>query len=161
MNTKKHNQRKRRRGYKNLFWLVKSTKIGSNLLELYNKKPYKVDYSCSDIADYYYDKSLWHSCHGVSYPDVKLLDRFSITYDDIVLVELVIDNDNPDMFIQRKGDNLFISNDKVRIIKWFFKIITELKCPSRISPKLFPEITEESGIIGVRIERYNEKEKSI
>jgi hypothetical protein len=156
MNTKKHNQRKRRRGYKNLFWLVRSTRIGSNLLELYNKKPYKVDYSYSYISEYYYDKSLWYSCHGVSYPDVKLLDRFSITYDDIVPVELVIDNDSPDMFIQRKGDNLFISNDKVRIIKWSFKIITELKYPTRISPKLFPEVTEESGIVGVKI--YEKKE---
>jgi hypothetical protein len=60
------------------------------------------------------------------------------------------------MFIQRKGDNLFISNDKVRIIKWSFKIITELKYPTRISPKLFPEVTEESGIVGVKI--YEKKE---
>lgn len=153
MNTKKHNQRKRKRSEKNLFWLVRSTLIGSQQLELYNRKPYKIDYSYSEISKRYHDGSVWSSYHGMSYPKKDLIDRFpDIDHNSLIPVKLVINRDNPDMLIQRIKSNLFISEGTVKYIKRG-KEVMELRCPTRISPKLFPEITEESGIIGVRIDK--------
>jgi hypothetical protein len=157
MNTKKHNQRKRKRGEKNLFWLTRSTLIGSRELRLYNRKPYKLDYSYAETSEYYYDKVRWFSCHDVSFPRENLGDRFpGIDHNFLIPIELTIDNENPDMLIQRKKDNLFIASSTIEVIKGTGEEIQELRYPSRISPKLFPEVTEESGIIGVRI---NEKKE--
>jgi hypothetical protein len=159
MNTKKHNQRKRNRKEKNLFWVVRSTLIGSTQLMLYNRKPYKLDISYDpELANYYKDKFMWFSAHGESYLNNNAINKFPITSDESIPVKLIIDNDNPDMFIQRKNDNLFIGDNTIEYVTCGDKIV-ELRYSSRISSKLFPEITEESGIIGVRIERYNEKEE--
>jgi hypothetical protein len=155
----KHNKRKKNRGYKNLFWLVKNTIIGSRELILYNRKPYKEKLPPDDkYAEHYHDKSRWYSLHDQSYPGKSTIERFSwIGPNDIIPVELVIDNDNPDMLIQRKKDNLFISSGTTKYIKMVSREeIIELRYPSRISPKLFPEVTEESGIVGVKI--YEKKE---
>lgn len=152
----KHNKRKINRKYKNLFWLTRSTSISMELI-LYNRKPYReklpLDY---EYAKFYHDSSRWFSIHDQSYPRESTMKRFSwITYNDLVPVELVIDNDNPDMLIQRRGNNLFISSGTVKYIKGG-KEVVDLRYPSRISSKLFPEVTEESGIVGVRI--YEKKE---
>ncbi len=152
MNTKKHNQRKRNRGYKNLFWLVRSTRIGSKDLILYNRKPYKYPVS-GEYASEYCGGVRWISGHSESYTSGDLINRFpEIDYETLIPVKLIIDSDNsPDMLIQRKKDNLFISNSKVKVIKGTGEEIHELRYPTRISPKLFRDITEELGIVGVRI----------
>lgn len=154
----KHNKRKKNRGYKNLFWLVRDTRIGSTQLMLYNRKPYKLDISYNpELANYYKDKLKWFSVHGESYLNNNAINKFPITSDESIPVKLIIDNDNPDMFIQRKNDNLFISDGTVKWTKMMSGMeIIELRSPSRISPKLFPEVTEESGIVGVKI--YEKKE---
>jgi len=156
MNTKKHNQRKRKRGYKNLFWLVKSTLIGSKQLLLYNRKPYKIDISYYEYGHEYYDKLKWFSCYDETYLKNDAINKFPITHNDIIPVKIVLDldNNNPDLLIYRKRDNLFISDGIVKYKKGKEEVI-ELRCPSRISPKLFPEITEKDGIVGVKIEKYN------
>lgn len=159
MNTQKHNHRKRKRGEKNLFWLVRSTLIDSKQLLLYNRKPYKIDISYYKYDYEYCDNLKWFSVHDKTYLKNNAINKFNITNNDIISTKLIIDNNNPDLFIQRRKDNLFISNDTVDFISK--EKITRLRHPSRISPKLFPEITEESGIVGVRIEKYNEKEEKI
>jgi hypothetical protein len=126
-------------------------------LILYNRKPYReklpLDY---EYAKFYHDSYRWFSIHDQSYPRESTMKRFSwITYNDLVPVELVIDNENPDMLIQRRGDNLFISSGTVKYIKGG-KEVVDLRYPSRISSKLFPEVTEELGIVGVKI--YERKE---
>lgn len=153
----KHNKRKKNRGYKNLFWLVKSTSIGSRELILYNRKPYKEMLPHDYIyAKNYHDESRWWSSHSENYPNNETIERFpGITHNDLIPVELIIDNDNPDMLIQRKKDNLFISSGTTKYIKGGREVV-ELRYPTRISPKLFPEVTEESGIVGVKI--YEKKE---
>jgi hypothetical protein len=78
MNTKKHNQRKRKRGEKNLFWLVKSTMVGSTQLLLFNRKPYKYKISFSKYADQYKDKSMWFSIHGETYLRNNAVDKFIV-----------------------------------------------------------------------------------
>ena len=153
---KRNNKRKKKRGYKNLFWLGESAIIGSNEVVLYNQKPYRTE-ACFGwhSPEYYKDGWTWFSLHGKSYPERRLHNKFpTLDYETLIPVELVIDNDNPDMFIQRVRDNLFIScgildYDGGKKKLWY---------PSRISPKLFPEVTEESGIVGVRIDEKKEKE---
>lgn len=157
MNTKKHNQRKRDRGKRNLFWLVKSTLVGSKQLILYNRKPYKIDISYSRYAINYYDKLEWFSGHSESYVNSEshnkdLIDKFPITHNDLIPVRLVKCDSNPNLFIKRKNGNLFMSNGTIVVIRGTGEEILELQAPSRISPKLFPEVTEESGIVGVIIE---------
>ena len=63
----------------------------------------------------------------------------------------MLDNNNPDLLIQRIKSNLFISVETVKYIKRGKEVI-ELRYPTRISNKLFPGITEKDGIIGVKIE---------
>lgn len=153
MNTQRHNQRKRDRGKRNLFWLVNSTLIGSRSLMLYNRKPYKLDISYSEYSNHYKDKLIWFSCHGESYLKNGAINKFPNASQDIPIpVRLVIDKDNPDMFIQRRKDNLFIDNKILKYWKGSIQNYEEVSCASRISNKLFPEITEDDGIVGVRIE---------
>ncbi len=161
MNTKKHNKRKRNRGSKNLFWLVKSTLKGSRQLILYNRKPYRLDISYSKYADEHYDREIWFSVHSESYLGNNVIDKFSdITHETPQPVKLLIDDFDPDMFIQRKKDNLFISSRTMKITKGTGEEVIELSYPTRISNKLFPGITEKDGITGVKI--YEEaKEKEI
>ena len=151
MNTHRHNQRKRKRGYKNLFWLVRDTRIGSTQLILYNRKPYKI--KLGSKYDYLYSDELrWFSCYDKTFLKNNAINKFNITHNDIVPVKLILDNNNPDLLIRKKKDNLFISSEVTELVKYKSKEkIIELRYPSRISPKLFPEITEESGIFGVRI----------
>lgn len=151
MNTKKHNQRKRKRGEKNLFWLVKSTMVGSTQLLLFNRKPYKISYP---EYDRYKDKSMWFSIHGETYLKNDAVNKFSnASQDNSIPVRLLIvsGEDNPDLLIQRIKNNLFISEGTVKYIERGKEII-ELRYPTRISNKLFPGITEKDGIIGVKIE---------
>ena len=154
MNTKRHNQRKRKRGEKNLFWLVKSTMVESTQLLLFNRKPYKYEISFSKFADQYKDKSMWFSIHGETYLRNNAVDKFpNASQDNSIPVRLLIisGEDNPDLLIQRIKNNLFISEGTVKYIKRG-KEVLELRYPTRISNKLFPGITEKDGIIGVRIE---------
>ena len=147
--------RKNRKG-KNLFWLARSTRKGSRELLLFNREPYKIDWSFSPYADEYHDKKIWFSCHGESYPGNKVcLTKFlDVTYEKAIPVKLIIDNDNPDMFIMRLRDNLFIDSFTHKVIYGSQgKEKIEIRHELRISNKLFPEVTDETGIVGVRIER--------
>ena len=157
MNTQKHNQRKRDRGKRNLFWLVKSTLVGSEQLILYNRKPYKINIAYSKYAINYYDKLKWFSGHSEYYVNggsynKDLANKFNITHNDLIPVRLVRCDYKPNLFIKRKKENLFISNETIKIVRGTGEEILELQAPSRISPKLFPEVTEKSGIVGVVIE---------
>lgn len=153
MNTQRHNQRKRDRGKRNLFWLVKSTMIGSRSLMLYNRKPYKEDISYNEYASEYKDKSIWFSVHSEFYLKNDAIDKFpNASQDNQIPVKLVVDKDNPDMFIQRRKDNLYMDSKIHKYWKGTNPNYEEVSCYSRISNKLFPEITEDDGIVGVRIE---------
>lgn len=149
-------RRKSRKG-KNLFWLTRSTRKGSKILILFNREPYKEDWSFCEYADDYYDKKIWFSCHGESYPrkETCLTKFLDITHEKAIPVKLVIDTEGePDLFIQRVRDNLFIGPDIFKVYCGS-KMIEKFRIShhSRISNKLFPEITDETEIVGVRIER--------
>ena len=143
----------------NIFWLVRGTEIVYRPeLMVYNKKPKKIKYFLPEYQHEYDGGLFWHSYHGYVCLNDRYDKRFSdITrYDDPVAVTLVIDNENPDFYIQRYKDCLFISNRKSTCIR--FKNGKDVReeyvaHDNRISNKLFPDITEDSGIVGVRLER--------
>jgi hypothetical protein len=128
--------------------------IGSKSLLLFNRKPYKYKISFSKYADQYKDKSMWFSIHGETYLRNNAVDKFpNASQDNSIPVRLLIvsGEDNPDLLIQRIKNNLFISEGTVKYVERGKEVI-ELRCPTRISNKLFPEITEKDGIVGVMIE---------
>lgn len=155
---KNGNIRYKRRAYKNLFWLVRHTLRGSRSLILYNREPQKLDWSRSEYADEYNEKFIWISSHDQSYLGAKSYSKFSdVTWRKPIKVRLVLSHDSdPDMYIQRVGENLFIDCMIMEYSKWggndYYKV-KEIKHCFRISNKLFPEVTEKMGIVSVKIER--------
>ena len=139
--TKNKNQKKRRRSGKNIFWLVKSRR--TNELILFSRKPYLMQMSNGDIQ--------WFSVYSECYPNVKVAKRMEVDDKSPIMVKLVICNHEPDMYIQRYKDCLFISS---HIHTYYIggKIkATEVPHIFRISNKLFPDVTEERGIVGIKI----------
>ncbi len=87
----------------------------------------------------------------------------------MVRLRLCAEGEEPDLFIQRVADNLFIFCTTISVGRWKpreggkiktailgkHRFVEEKEVPhvNRISNKLFPEVTEESGVTGVMIER--------
>ena len=144
---------------KNLVWIVRETyKACRPELIVFNKKPTLIDDSIPEHADIYQSGKWWYSIHGCIFYDDKFDKRFSdITwYSDPIPVKLIIVSDNPDFYIQRYKDCLFM-DQRISTCICFRngKYVNKkyVKHEFRISNKLFPDITEESGIIGVKLER--------
>lgn len=139
MKKDKH-KRKKTRGERNLFWLVKSTEY--NILLLFNRKPYKRRVSWWKRLFYDYKEDfVWESVHGCSYLHVDQFPSISRLCPIPVHLIIIKDDMEADMFIQRIKDNLFIDNSKTSLKRHYF----------RISNKLFPEITEKSGVVKVKL----------
>ena len=137
--TKNKNQKKRRRGGKNLFWLVMNKR--GHYPILYSRKPY----ICS-----YEDQEYWFSVYSESYPNLHAAERLQVDSETPVPVKLIICNDNPDMYIQRYKDCLFIGSSTQTYYRGGKKV-TEVPHNCWISNKLFQDVTDESGIVGVKI----------
>lgn len=144
---KSHNYRKRRRAGRNLFYLVRSTeKVSNPSLILCNRKPHK-DKVWDKYADKYYDGLRWISVYGMCY---LRINKDEIKYNtEPMPVRLVLTDENPDIYIQRVGENFYIG--ELETFLFGVKKITQVKHVFRISPKLFPEITEKDGYKGVKI----------
>ena len=157
---------------KNIFYVVRDTSKHFIHYYLFNGIPYKADMSRCDAwyEKNYYDGKIWVSSHGCC----SLKDNAYADFNDVdhntkpVPVRLVItDSDTPDMYIQRCGECLYISDrlesyyTAVPRRNWFLRLFSKFEWVKRtrvfhhhmISNKLFPEVTEESGIVGVNIER--------
>lgn len=152
MSRHNHNRRKKRRAGRNLFYLVRSTeKVSNPLLILCSRKPHK-DKVWDEFADKYYDGLRWRSVYGMCYPKIN---RDEIKYNtEPIPVRLVLTKENPDIYIQRVGENLYIGELETyeKHYKLFgVKKITQVKHVFRISPKLFPKIKERNGYKGVKI----------
>ena len=157
MSRHNHNRRKKRRAGRNLFYLVRSTeKVLNPSLILCNRKPHK-DKVWVKYADKYYDGLRWISVYGMCYLKIN---RDEIKYNtEPTPVRLVLTNENPDIYIQRVGENLYIGELETfekyskHLIGMLFRVkkITQVKHVFRISPKLFPEVTEKNGYKGVKI----------
>lgn len=151
------------RSGKNEFWLVDSTR--KNVFEplLYSRKPYLIDWSFSELKDDYKDEKIWFSCHSKSYPNKDILERIPEAKVSPVPVKLIIAGDyinngiveKPDMYIQRYNDCLFINTHTETVYEGCDENRKTVRVPHayRISNKLFPDIVEESGIVGVKIVR--------
>lgn len=118
-----------------------------------------------------YKGSRWYSAHGDCYLNRDKGKRFSDVKFEPVMVRLRLcaEGEEPDLFIQRVADNLFISCTTITVGRWKqrkggkfkamilgkYKFVRAEEVPhvNRISNKLFPEVTEENGITGVMIER--------
>ena len=157
MSRHNHNRRKKRRAGRNLFYLVRSTeKVSNPSLILCSRKPHK-DKVWDEVADKYYDGLRWRSVYGMCYPKIN---RDEIKYNtDPVPVRLVLTKENPDMYIQRVGENLYIYDrletvEKCHSILWLWywtEKIQQVPHHFRISPKLFPKIKERDSYKGVKI----------
>ena len=89
------------------------------------------------------------------------INRDEIKYNtEPIPVHLVLTDENPDIYIQRVGENLYIGELETvekyskHLIGMLFRVkkITQVEHVFRISPKLFPEITEKDGYKGVKTE---------
>ena len=163
---------KRKKGIET-FYLVRDTlqvKVPDYIL--FNNEPslYEI-HGDGWYKDHSYKGSRWYSAHGDCYLNRDKCGKFSDVKFEPVMVRLRACNDGeePDMFIQRVADNLYISCKTITVGRWKprdggkFKtailgkrmFVEENEVPhlNRISNKLFPEVTEESGIVGVVIER--------
>ena len=153
----------------NKFWIVNARVQGNdNVWKIYNGKPslYEISYGSFGFLK---DNKYWYSIHdsltlcGVTFPDIG-------PDTEPVPVRLVLTDElsRPDLFIQREKDNLYmhwrtetfkhyVRRLKSRWVPWFWNYkeveVTRVPHDFRISNKLFPEITEESGIVGMDIER--------
>lgn len=150
--TKNKNQKKRRRGGKNEFWLVMDTRCNQPLL--FARKPYKISAPNTEYAWCYKDGFYWFSRYGEYYPSLNVMDRLQFGHKTPIKVKLVIcDDENPDLYIQRWKDCLFFSGRIERL--WICgdkdREVIRVSHNLRLSNKLFPDITEESGIVGVKI----------
>ena len=152
----------------NVFWVVKDTRKDMNDYFMFNSLPWKYTWK-SQYVDYYDDK-VWTATHGKHYLGEGVAEKFKdIDHNSApVKVKLVLTDDkNPDLYMQRYKDSLFIrthtekywhavqnTNRFLRIIKKY-KWVEAERVPHayRISNKLFPEVTEEMGIVGVNIVR--------
>ena len=95
------------------------------------------------------------SIYAECYPPLKVGERIPVDCETPVEVKLIICNTEPDMYIQRYKDCLFINS---RLETYYIggdrhRKVTEVPHSFRISNKLFPDVTEESGIVGVKIAR--------
>lgn len=155
--TRKKNERKRIRGERNLFWLVMST-CGNEPL-LFSKRPYReTSFIDERILKYFKEPFEWDSPHGMCVPRNGVLDRLHFDHTLPVKVNLVlcdVVDDNPDLFMQRYKDCLFVSRYVERVFPGGdeSKVIVRVPHKNRLPGKLFPEVTEESGVVGIRILR--------
>lgn len=144
--TKNKNQKKRRRSGKNIFWLVKSRR--TNELILFSRKPCLMqvpkEFHCNGDLQ-------WFSVYSECYPNMKVAERMEIDDKTPIMVKLVICDNEPDMYIQRYKDCLFINRHTQTYYIGGKEKVTEVPHAFRISNKLFPDVTEESGIVGVKI----------
>jgi len=139
--TKNKNSRKHRRSGKNLFWLVRS--IRTNELILYSRKPYLMQLPKGNFY--------WFSVYSECYPSIKVAERMEIDNKTPIMVRLEICNHEPDMYIQRYKDCLFINSHTQTYYIGCKEKVTEVPHVFRISNKLFPDVTEKSGIVGIKI----------
>lgn len=144
--TKNKNQKKRRRGGKNIFWLVKNRR--TNELILFSRKPYLMhvpkEFHCNEDLQ-------WFSVYSECYPNVKVAKRMRVDDETPIMVKLAICDNEPDMYIQRYKDCLFINSHLLTYYIGGKREVTKVPHSFRISNKLFPDVTEESGIVGVKI----------
>ena len=143
----------------NLFWVVRETlKAYIPELIVFNKKPILIDNPIPEYADVCQCGKVWYSPHG----SIRMYNKHDKSFSDItwdsgpVPAKLIIVIDNPDFYIQRYKDCLFIDRRiSTRICFRNGKYVNEkyVRHVFRISNKLFPDITEESGIIGVKVQR--------
>jgi len=149
--TKHKNAKKHRRGGKNLFWLVRSTR--TNGLILFSRKPV-VEKAPEKWKDRYENGVYWSSFYSEYFlNNHQVGERIQVDHIIPIPVKLIICNDNPDMYIQRCKDCLFICSH----LETYYiggnrnRKVTRVPHSQRISNKLFLDVTEESGIIGIRI----------
>ena len=153
----------------NCFWVVKSTdKERPNLYMMFNSLPWKCVWK-SQFCDYYDDK-VWTATHTKHYLGDNSVEKFKdIDHNTApVKVRLVITQDkNPDLYMQRYHDCLFLANhleyywhavkedNKFKKIFRKHKWVKASRVPhvKMISNKLFPEVTEETGVVKINIER--------
>lgn len=140
--TKNKNQKKRRRSGKNIFWLVKSRR--TNELILFSRKPHLMEFHCSGDLQ-------WFSVYSKCYPNIKVAKRIEIDNKTPIMVKLAICDNEPDMYIQRYKDCLFINSHLHTFYIGGRREVTEVPHVFRISNKLFPDVTEKSGIVGIKI----------
>lgn len=149
--TKRKNQKKHRRGGKNTFWLVMSTRCMEPLL--FARKPYKIPILDPEYEVRYKDGYYWFSRYGEYYPSLNVMNRLQFDHKTPIKVKLAVCNENPDLYIQRWNDCLFVSNKLERsfIGGYMDRELIRVSHNLMLSNKLFPEVTEESGIVGVKI----------
>lgn len=143
--TKSHNRRLHNRGGKNVFWLAVNTYKHINEPVLFSRKP--TSETISTGTD-------WHASHSKYYPNRTVLDRLNIDPHDKTIFPLKVrlettTDPHPDLYIQRLRNHIFIASYTITFFHNAWK--TEVPHNSMLSQKLFPEITEESGIKGIKI----------
>lgn len=148
--TKHKNAKKHRRGGRNIFWLVRSTR--TNELLLFSRKPV-VEKAPEKWKDCYKNEVYWSSSYSEYYPNNQVGERIRVDHIIPIPVKLIICNDNPDMYIQRCKDCLFICS---RLETCYIggnrdRKVTRVPHSQRISNRLFLDVTEESGIVGIKI----------
>jgi hypothetical protein len=127
---------------------------------MYCRKPYK-EKVFDEYREYYeFDWRWWSSCHDDHYPnnDSGLLDRITgLSKTEPIRVKLIIySGEKPDFYIQRVGENLYMSS---HLSVYYIggnrnRKVVEVPHGCRISNKLFPDVVDESGIVGVRIVKF-------
>lgn len=149
------NAKKRRRGHRNLFWLVLSTE-GAGIVSLFARKPNKEKIPNDEYRKYYTEDFRWGSNHSVYHPNGSVRNRLPVDKLVPTKVRLVICNDNPDLYMQRYKDCLFVNS---HLVTYYIggdrnRKVTQVPHTFRLSNKLFPDVTEESGIVGLKIVKY-------
>ena len=140
---------------------------GENGLILFNHKPERKKY-LEDFAGYKYPIEMQNRWGGVEehwnwhdsiWFKKKYRNVFNLTFEDGAKeCRLVIDKETSDpmFYIQRVGENLFIAQNPTDIYSYIHrkkvKVGSYVEHNHRISNKLFPEITDKDGIIGVNVE---------
>lgn len=153
----------------NCFWVVKSTDKNIDKWLLFNSHPWKCTWRSSLYRDYYDDK-VWTATHTMHYLGDNAVEKFKDVDHNTepVKVRLVITQDkNPDLYMQRYHECLFLANhlehywhavkeeNKFKKIFRKYKWVENSRVPHvrMISNKLFPEVTEETGVVKINIER--------
>ena len=149
----------------NIFWVVKSTE-GIDKYLLFNSKPNKIKWH-SFLKDK--DEELWVARHSHLPLSKESAEKFKdIQGEDMAKVSLIITEDeNPDLFIQRYKECLFIANhlepywhlvkedNKLKKIFRKHKWVRDTRVPHfhMISNKLFHNVTEETGVVKINVVR--------
>ena len=138
-----------------------------------NSLPYRRHIDCCDRRfENYHNDEVWVCRHSYRHIAPESSNKFKDLEwnSEPIPVRLVRTNDErPDFYIQRYGECLFIATSKTRYwtsvptTNWFKKLFHKYEWGERymvvhndmISNKLFPEVTELSGIVGVNMERIN------